>query len=113
MAASVVSGTAHAHPILDRARNRYYDADFQGALDQLARAENARNLTRSDVISLLALRVLVHLAMEDRDALGADLLRLASLAPDFRFSDEAPPEAQQAFDTARRTSPGALELAVV
>lgn len=113
LAVVALPAEAWAHPILDRARQRYYEADFAGALEQLARAERADDLTRTDALALLGLRALVHLGMENQQAFESDLARLVAIDPSHRFGDEAPPEAAEALDRARSSSPGPLAVRVV
>src|SRR5690242_15135438 len=92
-----VTGTAFAHPRLDDARARFDRADLRGALTALGRAEQASDLTRADVITLLEMRALVRFTLGDTGAMEEDLLRLASIDPDHRFGDDIPPDLSEAF----------------
>ena len=94
-------GVARAHPRIDAARTRYENADFAGALRALTAAEHAHDLTRADVLDLLHLRALLHLATSEPAALDADVLRILSLAPDEPFDPASPPELLEAVARAR------------
>jgi len=101
---------AHAHPLVDRAREATIDARFQDALDLLASAERARDLSRDDVVALLEARALAHQALGDQAAVESDLDRLVAVAPEHTFSAEAPPDVTEAFARAKARSPGALDV---
>jgi hypothetical protein len=96
------AGTAHAHPLVDEGRRLYEEAEFDRAMDSLARAEQATDLSRPDLIELFRLRVLLRVAMEQPDAMEADVERLLSLDPTFDFGDSAPPEVNASVTGIRR-----------
>jgi hypothetical protein len=91
------AGAALAHPDVDEGKELMMAAEFERALEAFARAEEADDLTRDDLVQLLGARCLAYLAMDDSGALRQDLRRLASLAPDHRWGREAPPELGEAF----------------
>jgi hypothetical protein len=97
------AGRAVAHPEVERGVRQYYAADLDQALASFARAEAGRGLSRGDVVRLLLFRALVHSAFGSAGARDADLLRLASLAPDAPLPDDAPPGVRDAFARARST----------
>jgi len=114
LASALFAAPALAHPLVDQGVQRYEEADFQGALERLDRAEASTSLTRSDVVKLLLYRALVHYATGSRDALDADLFRLASLEPRMELARDVPPRVREAFAQARRRvrAPISLEVEV-
>jgi hypothetical protein len=90
----VPAAVASAHPDVDRGRELAVNAEFEAALAAFDEAEAAADLTRQDLVELLAARAYVHYAMESVDALERDVLRLATLAPDHTFDVTVPPEVQ-------------------
>lgn len=101
---------ALAHPAIDRGVERYEAADFEGALAALAEAEASDDLDRTELLRLLAMRALVHFALERHEALSRDLTMLASLEPDFDLGPRAPPAVQRAFDRVRARVTTALSV---
>ncbi len=89
---ALLPGVALAHPLLDEAQGKYEEADFEGALDALTRAEASQDLTRSDLVSVYELRILVHLGIGEDEAVDTDLRRLLTISPGHDFSDAMPPE---------------------
>lgn len=85
-------GRALAHPLIDEGRQHLERAEFERALAALEQAEAADDLLRSDVVDLLELRALAHLALADARSLGETLRALASIEPAHEFPPEAPPE---------------------
>lgn len=108
----VASSIAHAHPLVEEGRERLREAEFEAALEALARAEDRDDLTREDLVDLLDARAMAHLALDDSAALRVDLAALASLDPGHRFGREAPPELQEAFQQTLQVTEGPLSLAV-
>lgn len=104
------SVTALAHPEVDEGKELLMEAEFERALEAFARAEEADDLTREDLVQLLGARCLAHLAMDDAGALRQDLRRLASLAPDHRWGREAPPELGEAFAQTLEVVEGTLSV---
>jgi hypothetical protein len=92
---------AHAHPEVDRAIECLNDADFDGALAALERAESSSDLSAADLASLLARRAMVHLAIGDETAMQTDLEQLGALEPDYAFGVWAPPALREAFEHSR------------
>jgi hypothetical protein len=77
---------------LQAARGAYLEAQFPEARDLLRDLlEHAERLTRSRVVEALALEAMVHFAMRDEPATRRALRQLAVVAPDHRWSEEAPP----------------------
>ena len=101
---------AAAHPLLDEGRAHLEQAEFERALASLDRAASTDDLDRADVVALLELRALAHVALADVSALDRDIAALASVAPDHRFPPEAPPELQGMLD---REAEAGGQLAVV
>ena len=64
-------------------------------VDAFARAEAATDLTLDDLVQLFATRALVHLAMDNRGAMAADLARLLALAPDHELDPRTAPDARR------------------
>ncbi len=105
------ASTAMAHPVIDEARMRYAEARFERALGLLEQAEHQEQLSRTDILALLELRVLVHAAMGQRNRVEESLAALATIDPGYRFSSEVPPDIVEDFRAiASRQLP--LELAV-
>ncbi len=77
---------------LQAARGAYLEAQFPEARDLLRDLlEHAERLTRSRIVEALALEAMVHFAMRDEPATRRALRQLAVVAPDHRWSEEAPP----------------------
>ncbi len=77
---------------LQAARGAYLEAQFPEARDLLRDLlDHAEHLTRSRIIEALALEAMVHFAMRDEPATRRTLRQLAVVAPDHRWSEEAPP----------------------
>jgi hypothetical protein len=93
---------AWAHSTIKEAQQRYEEADFEGANAALARAEQARDLSRGDVLELLETRALIHFATGADKQLRQDLLRLATLEPSYRLPAAAPPAVHFAFEEAKQ-----------
>jgi len=97
-----VPAAAAAHPDVDEGRERYRNAEFDAALEAFARAEQADDLTRDDLILLFESRALVHSAMQSAEDAEADLARLAVVAPDHELSRRVPPDLRETFDRLRQ-----------
>jgi hypothetical protein len=106
----LVAGTARAHPLVDEARASYENADFEGALDALSRAEASTELVLADLEALYDLRILVHLGMGDDEAVEADLRRLLSIAPAHEFGDATPPEVLEQASQVRTELGGPIRV---
>jgi len=105
-------GVAYAHPLLDEGERKYEDADFQGALDAFARAEQASDLTRDDLVRLYTRRAMVHHAMQHPEELEADVFRLAHLDRALRLPRAAPPAVRRAYEQAVARVSGTLRVDV-
>jgi hypothetical protein len=77
---------------LDEGRRLLEEADFEGAIAALDRAEQQDGLTREEVVSLFEARAIARRANGDAAGARADLEALASLDPEHVFPAEAPPE---------------------
>lgn len=93
---------ALAHPLVDQAEARFEEADFEGALEAFAQAEQATDLGRNDLLLVYLRRALVHHAMGQTDAIDMDLFRLATLEPRYRLGREVPPQVRDRFATQAR-----------
>ncbi len=91
---------ALAHPLIEEGKRKYEEADFQGALDAFARAEQATDLTRDDIVQLYTRRAMVHHAMRHPEDLEADAFRLANLDREVRLPRSAPPPVRRAYEQA-------------
>lgn len=105
-----VSATALAHPIVEQGRQQASDADFDAALASFAAALEADGLTREDLIQLYETRAYVYYATGNREALQADVARLAALDPEHGFEVSIPPEVSDLYRTAVDHSDGRLSL---
>jgi hypothetical protein len=103
---------AFAHPLVDEAQAKYEEADFEGALDALTRAEAGDGLTRADLVAVYELRILVHLGIGEDEAVGTDLRRLISIAPGHEFSDALPPEVLRRASQVREELGGQIAVNV-
>ncbi len=102
--------TASAHPLVDQAREQLGEALFVDALDTLATAEAGEDLTVEELADLFAVRALVNRALNNDDAMNADLARLAVVAPNYAFDRRAVPEVRRAFADARANASGAIRV---
>jgi hypothetical protein len=112
IAALAPPATALAHPLVDEARASYEEADFEGALDALGRAEAADDLVRDDLEAIFELRVLLGLGMADEGMTEQALRRILSLNPAHDFGDLLPPEVLEAAARIRAEQAGALRVRV-
>ena len=112
-AALSIAVPAQAHPLVDEGREKYAEADLQGALDAFARAEASDDLTLPDLLSLLETRVLVHRALGNEEAATRDLRWLAAIAPPtHELPSEAPPEMARELDDLWTQRGGAIAINV-
>jgi hypothetical protein len=100
-----------ASNVLLQAEERYAEADFEGALEALERAEQV-SLSRADVLRSYSLRSLVHYALGEETAMREDLQVLALLAPAHELGPTAPPAVRQAFEEVRAATTAPLRLDV-
>lgn len=101
---------AWAHPLVDEGLQRLRDADFAGALQVFEEAEAGDDLTRADLVALLAARATVHLALDDQAAAVLDLRMLATLDPRHVIDRTAPPDFRRAFARATQAVRGPLSV---
>ncbi len=81
----------------------------EAAFERAASAEGG--LTRDGLLRLLARRAELHFAARSIEAMRRDLVRLASLAPDYPLGDHVAPQIRSVFDEVR-VGGGALRLEV-
>ena len=112
LVALALPATVLAHPLVDEARASYEEADFEGAIDALGRAEAADDLVREDLEAIFGLRVLLGLGMGDEDMTEQALRRLLSLDPAHNFGDVLPPEVLEAAARIRAEQAGAVRVRV-
>jgi hypothetical protein len=98
---------------IDESVRLYEDADLEGALAAIERAERGP-LDKTALLRLLATRVLIRFGLGMFEPLERDLLAIATIAPDYDLGIRAPPPIQQAFERARSrvTAPLALRLEI-
>lgn len=77
---------------LDEGRRLLEEADFEGAIAALDRAEQEDGLTRDDILAIFEARAIARRANGDAFGARVDLAALASLDPEHVFPAEAPPE---------------------
>lgn len=106
--ALMVPATGYAHPLVDEARHSYEQASLPEAIATLDRALAGNDLSLTDYIAALELRVLVHLADGSADALDNDLRFLAAIAGDRTLSPEIPPETRARYEQIRASQGGPL-----
>jgi len=104
--------TAVAHPLIDRARERFEQAEFDEALELFAQAEEADDLSREDLIQLYLKRALVYHALDRDEDLELDLFRLATIEPDMEFTRRIPPRVRSAFAEAAGEVDAPIRIAV-
>jgi hypothetical protein len=80
-------------------------ADFEAALSAFDEAEQAAVLSRDDLAVLFGHRAVVHFAVGDRDAMEADLRRLAAVRPGASLPRTAPPPVREAYRTLESQAP--------
>lgn len=110
----LVPAAALAHPLIDEGTHRYDEADFPAALAAFARAEQATDLSRDDLVQLYLRRAMVHHAMRNTEDREADLFRLASLERALTLPRSVSPPVRAAYAQAvqRSTSPMRLDVEV-
>lgn len=89
------------------------EADFAKARQTLTAAEARPDLTREQLVELLELRALIHLAYGQRDAVQRALKRLAALDYNRRFSAATNPDLVAEYLRQRAELSGPLSLKVV
>jgi hypothetical protein len=111
--AAPVLAQAEGAAAIDESVRLYEDADLEGALAAIERAERGP-LDKNDLLRLLATRVLIRFGLGLFEPLERDLLAIATIAPDFDLGIRAPPPIQQAFERARSrvTAPLSLRLEI-
>jgi hypothetical protein len=108
--AASMPAVAVAHPRIEEARAKFEQASFEPALALLEEAGNANDLARDDVVALLRLRALVHLALGKKEAMATDVRMLVGLEPDARFGPSVPPEIVEQAEAARREAGAPLAV---
>ena len=93
----LLSPSALAQSPVDEGRSRFEAADFYGALEVLARAEDGTTLDLDELVRLYETRILVHLALGEEARIERDLAALATIAPEHTFAPEMPPALRTRF----------------
>lgn len=107
----VCASAAHAQSeTVDEGRRRFENADFYGALEVLARAEEGSALTVRELVRLYETRILVQLALGEERRIDRDLAALATIDPDHDFAPEIPPSVRARFREIERSRPGPLSV---
>lgn len=88
---------AFAHPLVDAARGRYAEGDFEAASAALDDVNDDARLSVDDLVALLEVRALARRALGDERGTEDALAALATLRPAHRFGDETPPDVQDQF----------------
>jgi hypothetical protein len=102
---------AEAQSCVDRAVADLRRADFAAARAALERCESATGLTPAELALYYETSALLSLAAGDDDAGTLALSRLAAIAPDHAFSDDAPPSVRSRFaEIAGRAARPSLEV---
>src|SRR4051812_44388592 len=81
----------HAHPDLERGLQYSLGAEFERSIMAFDAALSSGVLSRDKLVVLLGERAFARLALEQSDALDADLRYLALLDPAHDFGVRAPP----------------------
>ncbi|MEM9068670.1 MAG: hypothetical protein AAGE52_09195 [Myxococcota bacterium] len=106
------ASVAHAHEDIDQAREAYANADLEGALEALDRAEES-GVDPSELTQLVTMRVLVHVALGNDDEVTQNLRNLASFAPGTELPAEIPPAVRTQFQAlVENAAPIAMETEV-
>ncbi len=111
--ASLVTGVASAHPLLDDAVASYEDADVRGALRTFNLAARDADLSVEELLTLFEMRALVHHAMGNETAMLRDLERVAALRPSHRLTDLAPPPVREAYLETLEANGGTMAVELV
>ena len=98
VALAVMPRVAFADELVDRGVERYEEADFAGALEMFAQAEQSDGLDRDDLARLYEHRAMVHLALEEEEAMRDDLRRLRALDPERIMGESIPPPMRDAYE---------------
>jgi len=106
------AAVARAHPAIDQARVRLEAAEFERALALLDKAEQSPKLSREDALSLLELRALGLLALNDERKAQRTLLELCALDPQHAFAPGTSPDLLAAFEKARARLPPPPRLVI-
>lgn len=103
---------ASAQSPVDSARELYEAGNLNEALDAYAQIEQREDLSLDNLAEIFQTRALIYRILGDEGAEEAELTRLASIAPDHRFSSDVPPEVRERFATLRARLEGSLTLSV-
>jgi hypothetical protein len=110
VACALAPGTALAHPLVDEARARFDEAEFEASIRALDRAERADDLSMDDLVEVLRLRILCELALGRESRVEAAAERVLSLDPARALGSEMPPEVHELADRIRARLGGALSI---
>jgi hypothetical protein len=108
----LLSTSALAQSPVDEGRRLFEAADFYGALEVLARAEEGSALDLPLLVRLYETRILVHLALGEEGGIERDLAALATIAPEHGFAPEMPPAVRTRFGALLAERAGRLDVEV-
>ena len=75
----------------------YLEADFEEALRAFDEAADNATLSVEELLQVFEMRALVHHALQNPNAVRADLERLAAVRPSYRLGRLAPPPVRKAY----------------
>jgi hypothetical protein len=101
---------AAAHPDLDEGRRLASELEFEPALAAFERALGSGDLTREELVELLAERALLLHALHRHNDLVEDFVWLSALDPDHRLDLRAPPDLTAIWTSVRDQGRGALKV---
>lgn len=101
---------ALAHPLVDEARARFDEAEFEASIRALDRAERAGDLSMDDLVQVLQLRILCEVALGRGNRVEDAAERILSLDPARSLGGEMPPEVHELADRIRARLGGRLSI---
>jgi hypothetical protein len=104
--------TAHADGAqsLEQGKRLSRQLELEAALASFQRALDGHDLTRAQLIQLLAERAFVYHALADSAALVEDFVWLSALEPDYRLDLRAPPDLRAIWTATRDQGRGQLRI---
>ncbi len=103
---------AFAHPAIEKSEELYNEAKFDEALDALAEAEAAPELSVDELKQLLEVRARVYLAKGDFLEMETELIRLGLVSPNHTFDRRTPPDITRTFQQVRGRTRGSFRVEV-
>ncbi len=107
-----LTGTAWAHPQLDEGKRLFAELELEGSLGAFQSAVDSGELTREELIELLAERALVLHALHRREELISDFVWLSALAPERILDMRAPPALVATWISVRDQGRGVLGVSL-